>query len=1030
MPTAGDDAVGGSIAGRKHIRVSLVTPNFNGADKLEKTLVSVLSQGYPNLEYIFVDGGSSDDSMKIVDRYRRHFSEVISEPDRGHTDAVNKGFARATGEAMGWINSDDILFPGSLALVNAVFQTFPDVEWITGRATALSEADFVYTVRDARPWSWLRFVTGDYAHIQQESTFWRRGLWARAGGELRERFSIAADFELWTRFFRYAPIYTVDALIGGFRFRDEGQLSRPAGGGENELGSYRRYSDLALAALLDSVPAGAIARYLNIMEANPALQPSYAFPRVASKLAAVDPPIISFDRMTRMLTRENSVPQTPSDFVADSVAEVDLLFEGDRRFVWEDGPDLREADVAGLDVVLRSHQFAPCGSAMSDSMPPMPILCGPIAVYDFGKGRFQVQLKFGDQVVFCQAEIAVDETLRLKVAISDGEYGVIVNGKFIAKGPITGGGQNRLSAHLVLGCGFLNRYWSGIALGARLTLRVPGAEAGKMSFHELRDMHGECDEGLWTNSGQPERPVGASLELAAGRSLSQFSGIGAGKRCFVMGNGPSLNKMDLSKLEGEDVFACNSAFLLFDRVKWRPKYYTCVDTRVLRDRAADIVRMLDDHPDIIAFFPEKLELHDGSKREFDTRTIIPPAPNRYYFNEVRNSLVSPPETMFSLDITERVVQPYTVAITMLQIAAYMGYSPIYLIGCDTSYKVPDSVRQEGPKLDGVGLLLTSTADDDPNHFDPTYFGSGREWHNPQVDQMIMHYGWAKKSLETTPVKVINATVGGNLEVFERAAFTELFPGSPPPTPEAPVAADADPARTPGSVCASRPSTKKESLERLLAAGLRIEAVLDVGVMRETWELREVFPSVKHYLFEPVREFYDEIRANYADIDYELVEIAASDVTGTGNLATKSIFGGEVSHSTLFDEGAGVPPGHLASSTPTQRLDDFDRARNLPSDLLLKVDVDGAELKVLGGATGLFPKVSCVVVEASRSSFAPRVQFLTDYGYALVDIVDLCYYRGFFHQCDLIFLKKEMLSEPRFDPWQQGPFESAAWTMLK
>lgn len=256
--------------------------------------------------------------------------------------------------------------------------------------------------------------------------------------------------------------------------------------------------------------------------------------------------------------------------------------------------------------------------------------------------------------------------------------------------------------------------------------------------------------------------------------LRRFAGRYRGRRCFVMGNGPSLNKMDLSKLNREMVFACNGAFLLFDRIEWRPAFYTCVDTRVIRDRAPDIAAMLDRYPEIVAFFPARIQLHDGSGQEFDTRTIIPPAKNRYYFNEVSSSLKNPPSTMFSLDANDHVVQPYTVAITMLQLAAYMGFDPIYLIGCDTNYVIQDTYKQEGQKIDGVGLLLTSTSDNDLNHFDPTYFGKGREFHNPQVEKMLEHHDWAYKALSGANIQVCNATVGGRLEAYPRVDFSSLF----------------------------------------------------------------------------------------------------------------------------------------------------------------------------------------------------------------------------------------------------------------
>lgn len=120
-------------------KISVVTPVFNSARYLEAAIRSVLSQAYPKLEYIIVDGGSTDGSLAIVSKYAPQLHAWISEPDRGMYDALNKGFARSAGELIGWISATDMLHAGSLSVVGSVFQTFPEVEWITGRPTGFSD---------------------------------------------------------------------------------------------------------------------------------------------------------------------------------------------------------------------------------------------------------------------------------------------------------------------------------------------------------------------------------------------------------------------------------------------------------------------------------------------------------------------------------------------------------------------------------------------------------------------------------------------------------------------------------------------------------------------------------------------------------------------------------------------------------------------------------------------------------------------------------------------------------------------------
>ena len=198
-------------------KISLVTPVFNSARYLEATFRSVLSQGYPNLEYIVVDGGSTDGGVDIIRKCEGQLHYWVSEPDRGMYDAINKGFARSSGELMGWISATDMLHAGSLFVVGSVFRTFPQVEWITGRPTGFSDDGMAAEILRLRRWSRWAFLAGANRYIQQESTFWRRSLWERAGSRVDDSRRNASDFELWVRFFRYAKLYSVDALIGGFR---------------------------------------------------------------------------------------------------------------------------------------------------------------------------------------------------------------------------------------------------------------------------------------------------------------------------------------------------------------------------------------------------------------------------------------------------------------------------------------------------------------------------------------------------------------------------------------------------------------------------------------------------------------------------------------------------------------------------------------------------------------------------------------------------------------------------------------------
>jgi glycosyltransferase involved in cell wall biosynthesis len=199
-------------------RITLVTAVYNGERYLEETILSVIQQGYPNLEYIIVDDGSTDGTVEIIRKYEQQVTCWFSQENRGLYAALNAGFARSTGEIMGWLNANDKLHTSGLLVVGSVFSAFSEVEWITGRPTVFNDEGMTVEVQDIPHWSRTRFLAGANRHIQQESTFWRRGLWERAGAALSTEYRAEGDFELWTRFFRHAKLYPVDGLIGGWRF--------------------------------------------------------------------------------------------------------------------------------------------------------------------------------------------------------------------------------------------------------------------------------------------------------------------------------------------------------------------------------------------------------------------------------------------------------------------------------------------------------------------------------------------------------------------------------------------------------------------------------------------------------------------------------------------------------------------------------------------------------------------------------------------------------------------------------------------
>lgn len=208
-------------------KISIITPSYNLGAYLEQTIKSVVEQNYPNLEYIIIDGGSTDHSLDIIKKYEKYLSYWVSEPDQGLYHALQKGFDQSSGELMGWLNADDMLYPQSLFTIAGAFADVPQVQWLQGYPTVFDKMGRVIYHRPPR-FSKYSFYLKDYhdgKFIQQESTYWRRDLWDSTGGYISQMYPLAGDFELWMRFFNYASLHITLALVGGFRVRGSEQLS-------------------------------------------------------------------------------------------------------------------------------------------------------------------------------------------------------------------------------------------------------------------------------------------------------------------------------------------------------------------------------------------------------------------------------------------------------------------------------------------------------------------------------------------------------------------------------------------------------------------------------------------------------------------------------------------------------------------------------------------------------------------------------------------------------------------------------------
>ncbi|MEL6580416.1 MAG: tetratricopeptide repeat protein [Cyanobacteria bacterium J06621_12] len=214
-------------------KISIVTPTYNQGQFIEETILSVIQQNYPNLEYILVDGKSTDNTMEVVEKYQQHFSYVVSEADQGQSNAINKGFKQATGEIFTWLNSDDRLAPGALYAVALAFYTsgadavagvcqiFQDGKEIEQHLTSCSNGtiplDDILDLENC----WLQ---GKFFY--QPEVMFTRDIWLKAGGEVNESLYYSMDYEMWARFAAQgATLQVIGYPIAQYRLHDQQKTS-------------------------------------------------------------------------------------------------------------------------------------------------------------------------------------------------------------------------------------------------------------------------------------------------------------------------------------------------------------------------------------------------------------------------------------------------------------------------------------------------------------------------------------------------------------------------------------------------------------------------------------------------------------------------------------------------------------------------------------------------------------------------------------------------------------------------------------
>lgn len=232
-----------------------------------------------------------------------------------------------------------------------------------------------------------------------------------------------------------------------------------------------------------------------------------------------------------------------------------------------------------------------------------------------------------------------------------------------------------------------------------------------------------------------------SWRVTTRKDLEQFRNIHHGQRCFILGNGPSLKQTDLTKLKNEYTFGMNRIYLAFDDMGFETSYYVSVNDLVIEQCANEILELKI--PRFVSWRAGKRWLTQQENLFFLYTTYTEPK--------------------FAKDIRNRLWESATVTYVALQIAFFMGFDEVILIGVDHNFETK-----------GKANTTIISQGDDPNHFHPEYFGKGFRWQLPDLEMSEVGYRMAKEAFDKNGRKVLDATIGGKLSIFEKIDYNKLF----------------------------------------------------------------------------------------------------------------------------------------------------------------------------------------------------------------------------------------------------------------
>ena len=748
--------------------VAVVVPTFRDSHHLRECLESVRQQSYTNFTCYIVDDASPDNVSAVVDEFSRKDDRFVlcrHGRNAGLSAARNTGLVIADEEFVQFLDADDMLTPWAIETRVAQLTALPGRPDVIGAYGRIVQCPDETTAGDVAGWtrrSGNRMV--DWISSKGESPFnvhaplLRAETLRRLGGFDETFLNGAEDWELWQRVLRHGFVLVpTDAIVGAYRQRSTSMVREHAGVHANRADALL---DRALCWVDGDAFPGVEPAFMPLPTAEDSLRRAIRAARYAGIMTATTRQ--ASDSVTselREFARCETLPRSRRHEVV-TVARTGIVRglglgpDSARQL----SPDAQARLTFAAETIADEFiDAAPLANPPADADRPLERVTVDVAVIGESIADVEPLLVAARDKHPDGSIAAIDlSPMHGSQGTSDGwgSAGIrvwspneLLLGRLRPRDVIVSGPVGPAARHLVE-CA--NRMGIGVT-------ELDSSDRQLTVLHERDDQRFGADVEHFSRLLPREEGPASSDDFD---KLQQLRDRHRGQTVVIIGNGPSLNDTDLSLLDGHVTIGVNSIFLAADRLPGPLTYYVVEDQAVFRENTDEIKRYVAG----TKIFPSNYR-HAFNDQEIDDNTVFFRM-NAGFYGRGTGTYCHP---RFSTDASQRVFCGQSVTIANLQLAYWMGAQRVVLIGMDFSYSIPSDAERRGD-------VIVSQSDD-PNHFDPTYFGAGKTWHDPKLDRVLVNYRLAGEVYEASGREIINATVGGKLEVFPRMNLADALDSS-------------------------------------------------------------------------------------------------------------------------------------------------------------------------------------------------------------------------------------------------------------